>query len=215
MSIRDRSIVVTLSLCIGFGATAAWAVPITYELTGVLSKVSDPENVLGGQLSIDMPFTGSLTYDPAASPESTSGTSAQYRWDPTGTDFSLSISVGPIDAQSAPTGWSRVTVVDGYSDFDAFMAASSLVWSTGVNVAGLEIVMQDSTQTVFDGLGLPSYLDLDDFDTHDFNMLAQTGSGVALVVGNIQTLTLIPEPGTATLLLVGLIGLSRSSRRSA
>ncbi len=228
MHLRNRVFLFACTLCIAFGATSATAAPIRYLASGVLYDVADPFDVLGGQLTVGMPFEGSFTYDPAASPISitttvkasgTTTTVARYEWSPSGNRFALSMSVGGIGAQSDPAGFSRVNILHSEGrnrTHDLLQALTMNVTSTGALVGALEIVLDDRTRSVFSNPVLPYTLNLDDFDVNHFGMLVMgRGGNMAVVLGDIQSLTANPEPGTATLVFLGLTGLSMIRRSLA
>jgi hypothetical protein len=217
-----RAELVTLSnlVCLGvllLGSVADAAHALTFRATGVIDELTDPDALLPGRLTLGDPFVAYLTYDPTNPPPPGPG-GRTYEWNPSGSDFALSIAVASISAASDPAGIAWINLFDTSppgSAPDLFQAGTRNVQATGASLFAIELLLQDSTQTAFSSANLPASLDLADFDDDWVGLTFLESGKLAVALGDIQTLTLIPEPGTATLVFVGLAGMAlRSARRS-
>ena len=220
---RSRTVSMLVASLLAWVAVLAVGAPasqaLTFRLTGVIDEINDPYADLTGRVSLGDPYVAYLTYDPLATPYDTDSNGARYRFSPTGTAFSISLHVGAITTATDPAGTGWIRVNDGPTITspglpDLLQMTTSNVLATGANVLTTEILLSDWGQTAFSSTDLPDSLDLDDFDVGHVAFAAFESSW-ALAFGSIQTLTLIPEPGTATLVLVGLAGMALRRRPRA
>ena len=192
--------------------SAAKADSLTYLATGVLFEIADPNDAFQGELSLGMPFSGTIQYETGSSPVHTSSGSAQFEWDPLGTAFSISISVGPITASTNPAGRGTMGVTNNGGGYDRFGALAFGTVSTGANITIMDFVFRDSTASAWNGVAIPTELDLADFDYTYMGIVVSQAGNLGVALGQIDTLTLIPEPSTALLLLLGLTGMAGMRR---
>ena len=68
-----------LSLAIGVvSAPVVLAEPVTVRVSGTVTQVDDPFNVLGGAVAPSMPFSGEYTFDSATLDENPGSTVGDY-----------------------------------------------------------------------------------------------------------------------------------------
>ena len=211
---RIRSLSLLLVLISPLIASMTNAASISWLATGTFYSVTDTGDVFEGQISIDTPFTGIFQYDTSSIPYETHPDAEYYAFDPSEGFLSMSLFVGSIEAYSIPSGSARMGVQnDNAVGFDHFQLNHFDASSVVGNVTSLEVAFRDSTGTAFSDLAIPTSFDLGDFDTHYFGLTASAGEDLGVALGEIQSLTLIPEPGTAALLAFGLAALSTIRRR--
>ena len=201
-----------LFLISGFPSVAK-AGSLTYIATGVLFDIADPNDAFEGELSLGMPFSGTIQYETGSSPVSTRSNSAQFEWDPLGSAFSITISLGSITASTDPAGRGSILISNNASGYDRFGGLGFSAFSTGADITMLEFAFRDSTMTAWDDIVIPTAaLDIADFDYAHIGMVVSNSTGIGVALGQIDTLTLIPEPSTALLLLLGLTGMAGMRR---
>lgn len=211
---RFRTIVpsVLAALLLAGPWVADTATAVTYHASGFVAEVSDSFGVVPDEVAVGTPFSAVFTWNPATSPETSDGSIATYAWDPSGSDFSISLSIAGIDASSDPGARGQVTVIDrtpgSAACCDIVQWSSTSVLSSGADLWALEVLFEDATKTVLDDVSLPTMLDLSDWvQRAQVNFAVQSGSELGVVLGDIHALTLVPEPSTGLLVLLGLTGL--------
>lgn len=207
-------ILASLALLASLGLLLApvGAIAAGYTATGTIFLISDPNGLVPGEIGVGTPFSATFSWNPSASPTSTSATFAQYAFDPSGSDLSITLEVAGTSVSSDPAARAVFNVIDrtsgdsGCCDLVQMYAYGTT--SDSLGITALEVLLQDSTKSVFDGTALPTALDLADWDLHQVDFLFGGGTMAAVVQADIETLTANPEPSTGLLVLVGLVGLS-------
>lgn len=173
----------------------AIALTYTYQFSGNVTQLTNPNNAIPGAY-LNQPFTGTFSY--SSMPFSSTGIYDQMA--------SLKITLGSftLDHTNKPTFITvanYATTATGRQDSFSFHASGTQglynYSRSGINLA-------DSTRTVFSSTALPTSLLLNSFTLAQMNLTGSKGASTFSIVGNVTTLTLIPEPATLLLLTAAL-----------
>lgn len=202
-----------LSICLAvlLGApVAAMAATVTFGFTGVVTAVNAP---LAAEFSVGEPVVGNYTFE--------STTADLDPGDPTLGDYD-----NAITAFTATFG-GDYTVTRGF-DNDIFVSNGPTIndvyciylndpmapTAAGLDIIALIIQLIDTDSTVFASDSLPlTPPDLSEFEASLTATIFYDEPGNQWIDFQLTSLTLIPEPGTITLLLCGLASLALLRRR--
>ncbi len=176
---------------------------------------------MGGVAGIDVgdAISGSLTYNDMPSTTNNNVDSSTYVFS---SGFAVSVQIEThLFNSDAASPFNIITVLNNSNfDGDAFEVNAEfallpiVVSPTGQKA--IRIKLQDSTETVFSDTSLPLSLNLSSFDNAGGSIFSADGSSNFYSIGfSIDTLTLVPEPATMTLLALGGLALLGRRRRSA
>jgi hypothetical protein len=180
--------------------TPALAQLYTYEFSGYVSQITNQNNAIPG-VYLNQPFTGTFSY--SSMPFSTTGIYDQ--------PASLTIKLGTFtlthtDKQTAITVINNLTSATGKVDSFTFHASGTQGLYTYTRSG---VTLQDSTRTAFTTTALPETLLLSAFNSAKMNLTGSKGTDTFNIIGNITTLTLIPEPATLLMLAAAIPFLRR------
>lgn len=195
-----------------FLAAPASASPVVVSFTGVLTTVNDPQGLLAAAVVPGALVTGTLSYEFSPSCQPVSPTICEYLVSPS--TLSLAIAATPI---ASVDGGAYIYVEDG-PPADSFSAsvgvpagpagASGPVWLSG------DLQVSDPSTSALNSTALPTTLDLTRFAQRTFDAGGCYGGTCAAgpqdqfqIIGTVLTMELVPEPGSAVLLAVGLLAL--------
>ena len=193
--------------------TLGSAATITLTFTGTVTSI-DPS--LASVYAVGDAMSGSLSYDSTASDNDPDTAFGSYDG---ATNLSFDVEG---DVASAPLGFVEISNDLDTPGFDSFRAAVVCEAGTvcnapapaGASPNSWELVLFDSTASVFSDDSLPTSLSLGGFDDA-FVALIFSGDEVGGIVGiTLETLTVtVPEPGVLGLLaLAGAAALARRAR---
>jgi hypothetical protein len=137
-------VLAVLGLLTGF-AIDVGAESITFTFVGVVDHVDDPYGVVGGNVSVGTPFTGTYTFDsdePDADPSPTCG---RYYYDNVPDEFSMTVTVGPftfVADELDPYNFStEIDVEDnnGMTPKDSYRVFTRELTSEEIPVSGLQM----------------------------------------------------------------------------
>jgi len=205
-------------VCPTFLAVPAGASSIVVNFSGVLTTVSDPRGLLPAALAPGTMLSGTLSYASGAACQPVSPTTCEYIVVPS--SFSLWQGATPI---ASVAGQAYVFVEDGplVDSFSASVGApagppsgSNPDWLSG------DFQLLDPGATALGGMGLPTTLGLGGFSQHTFDAGGCYGGACTgdpldqfQIAGTILSMEFVPEPGSGTLLALGLLlGLWGSGR---
>lgn len=226
---RSRCLSALAFVNLAFAAAPAGATPITVAFSGTVTETHDLSGTNRGAFAPGTAFSGSFTFDSELDaidfePDPRIG---QYRPSSLLAPFDFSVSLGEASFVSLPlfdaTGpFFQIEVFDGpvrASDrfpaqaFDSFRFGGGGFRTVGVPAEvdggrvgiGLNLASQGNRALSSDSL-LGVRFDLAQFQDAS---LTVTLGGSFVVVGRIERLAVVPEPGAAGLLALGLALLAR------
>ena len=209
-------------LAVGFG-TRTDAAPITVFFTGSVILVDDPGSRLDGSITVGTPFSGSLSYDPAALADTLPDPSeGAYYPDPA--DFSFSVVIGSYSLayDSGSAGLVEIGVHDNAPLFlhDTYNVVpnglTGLESIAGLVDSSLQVFLGDSTQTALTSDSLSAVpLTTAAWDLRSFLLDLRVDApslSEASVEGDIEFLA-VPEPEGGLLLALGGAAALAAARR--
>lgn len=192
-------------------ATATKGDVIRYEYAGTVSLIFGG-SFYGITPEVGDPITGTFTYDTSIV-GTQDGPYATIYEDPQSSQLGLTLRGITV---TSDTGY-RMEVYNNAPvvDFQIVNSDSRVnVGGSGVHAGSIQFEFLDPTGRAFGGQSVPTHLDLSSFTVTqgELNNLGESGlfSGV---VFSIDSLTVVPEPSTFTLVAIGSIGLVVWSRR--
>ena len=219
-----RGAVLTAIVLLVPGSSAA--TPIAYGYSGIIDSAelsADAFGLPGDVVFAGASFTGTFLYDtdtPAGDP----GTTQNFYLHGAGDIRDWTIRFSSNVALNLPAdGTLRVRIangiVSGQQEKDVFsLSSGSIPDVSGLVIREAILTLEDTDASVFSSSALPSALSISDFELAQISLLAMksvTGGPSPrpsfdsdTIKGSITSLHPIPEPGTAGLLLLGLIALS-------
>jgi len=194
-------------------ATGAHAFPVAIHLTGTVATVDDTASAFGGVFIVGMPFAATIEYDTSIPDIDPSSTVGRYEENPASL-MSISMSLGGVDITTSTVTSDASVLVR--TDTNLLLPNVNGPLSTGPAISQIQMLLDSSNPLAITSDALPTTLDLNDFDGN--RQMAFLGgslvTGLAFVFADIQTLTVIPEPGTGVLLGLGVPLASAQRRRS-
>jgi hypothetical protein len=202
-------------IVIGFAVLVAlWSVHrtsaavVTWEFAGQITSVYDENDLLGGQVGIGTPFSGSFAFE-STTPDSLSGPN-------TGAYAALTTFVGDIGDIAVPgasplDGW--ITVGNGSANMVSDDLGVRLWGELLSNRALIDLSFTDESGAVFDSSALPlAPPDLAAFDRATFVVRSDEELPLLRIEGTITTL--VPEPSMLLLMVsASVFALARKKYR--
>ena len=208
-------------------ASSASAVPITFAFTGEVVALSN--EAVDGPIAIGDPISGQFSFESSAANTSTDPEQGAYA-----SLLRVSFSFG-VYSNGYDEPPQRITTVVVANDraigIPSNVRDSYLVQTQGRPggplLNGLELrefhfQLTDPTATAFDSLDQPlTPPPLDAFTVEDVGTsfitvgFASAGRPFSQVRGRVTSLTLVPEPGSGTLLALGLLAAARRRRTAS
>jgi hypothetical protein len=188
----------------------AQATPITYEFQGSVAFVG--KMPFGLSVTSGAPVVGEFTYDPASAATNILTDGLGYAQHVTNgfwaTIGNVSVSTDEYAIEIAnnipqPGGALSDEFTVAFSSALSPALTSPLVVDGVHHSIGLFALSFSGSSNLYSDASLPSSIQLSDFPT-SFNLLSDTPSGIIDVLFNVTTLTRVPEPPSALLLLLGM-----------
>jgi hypothetical protein len=184
--------------------------PITFAFTGEVGGVLDIQHFIYPELvHTGSPFTGSFTFEsttPNATPD-----------DPYMASYEYAIIDFEAQLGSLPLEFSPTTTNNGIDVGNDYPRSVTLYWDTyavdlpfeimGRHVEG-GIGLIDATASAWDTFALPEVPPLlENFESEHWFVFNVYGQGLIVIDGQINSLTLVPEPTTAAMVGLGAVAL--------
>jgi len=207
-----RTLLVVIALCLILGRAQeqqALGGPLYLSYEGNLTSVDDPFGRFDASVYVGAEFSGNYSYDPDGAIDSVPG-------DPTVGAYDLD---GELVAHVGDMYFAATDVfAPVYNDYvagsdivDQFAITAQTLTSGNLPLKWMKISITDRTGTAFSSDALPTTLDLSDFpELKAFEIYADEYD--TQLFGHLTSLTLVPEPATLTLLVLG--GLAVLRRRT-
>lgn len=218
------------ALCALLSSIPASATVLRIEFSGVIDEVSESgsDPLFQGAIAVGTPFSGELLYDDATAPSSTTPISATHDVlaPPGGFTAALAsyaMQAGATSLPGNPDGFEirlQDSVGDAYrASADANVTSGSFGGTGTLSNVAFSILLEEYiTATALSSTVLAdASLDLADWQTARFAFeVVDSGFESATARGPITSLvvTVVPEPATALLLLLGCAGLKLGARRA-
>jgi hypothetical protein len=202
---------------VGFAATPAFAVPITFAFTGLVSQepLLDPDDPFGGSIAVDTPFSGTFVFESTTADGDASANGGSY----TSTGGVLSVTIG--GQVFTASDLLNIGVGNDFAGSDFYTVFAQL--SSGPDPFDVSLFLQDDDGTALNSALLPT--DAPPFASFEVATLFLSGTvqgNQVQIQGDLASLTCIdgciplvpvPEPSTLTLLGASLACLCRRRRR--
>ena len=144
-------------------ATHANAISVTVEFEGTVSSARFTDEALVGLVKRDDPVRGKFTYDTETRDSDPQPTRGLYVH--TSPEFRLELNVGSAFIQTDPADpelWIQILdnhplgiAPDGLDRFDVISRSQTPIWPSSTVPGQLQILLSDSTNSVFDSDALP------------------------------------------------------------
>jgi hypothetical protein len=191
---------------------------------GVISSVDDPDGVLTGiGISVGTRFTGGVMWDTTLVDGNPDPDKGHYEAAPGSNRIGWSMTVAGESFELDPSrpAFANTTDDSGIGPgLDAISVVGNGLLDTLPDGLGKprgtfsEMVLVDGSKTALSSDALPLGLDLAQWDRAEFRLVVSRAATYALVIGTIESLTQVPEPGTAVLFALGTGFSAAASRRS-
>jgi len=197
---------------------AAWAAPITFNFSGVVAQtVFDPFDPFGGAVQTGSSLYTYVNFDSVATDAIPGAGAGSYSW--SGGTYGLAAFVGSL---AFPVMRSlSISVVDGdLGGPDQYLVFASEGIAGGLgDYFSMSMLLEDGTGSAFSSDALPlTSPDFSKFATRSFTLNGQyTDASGEFIQYEVQGNLVIPEPHTAALVGLGMLGCAvvRTRRKRA
>jgi len=193
------------------GATSrANAYPVTFEFSGTINSIGDPDGLLDGSIVVGSPFAGTFTFESTMTDDLPGDAHRGLYTSPAPPSSIMSVSVGDYHF----IGPSRELHVENW-DKDSLVMRSYDFASEGFAITNMRVFFLDLQGTAMASDALPlAPPALAPFEVRDFSISGNAGGTPRFSFGgNVTVLT--PEPVSLTPFALGaLVLLRRGLRRT-
>jgi len=188
---------------LGTSGSVAYATPITVQFSGTIASVNDAYNYFTPPIGLGSRFSGSYTIDAAASalpgfyPFFGTGTGTGYK------GVAIDLTLGNLDVNSVVFA---VVMNDTASGDVVQIGGDDLIslYPGDIRSATFAVVFRDSTGMAIDSEALSVLPDPEAFET--VTLVFSAGADAALqFYGPVDSIAIVPEPGTECLIALGLV----------
>jgi hypothetical protein len=216
------ALILVLALAVSGPATA---IPVTVVFAGTLDLVDDAFNYLGGSVSVGTSYSATLVYENSVSDSNPSPNFGNYIFPPG--LFSFTLSTGGFVFTHVTTGIQEIDVINrpAISGGDSVSVDARTFTSGGAlpafGLAYASVSLDDATGAALssDALtAIPWTIPLSSWTSGtELGFFADIADGNPLTyvqfLGELTSITQVPEPGTFVLVSIGLLALGHGRRR--
>jgi hypothetical protein len=198
-------------------AFSARAQTISFNFSGTIQSVNDPNSVLPNDITVGLPFSGTLTYDTSLVQDFVQAdpNNGVYRFEGAAANhFSMNVGFGShtLTVNPSPSLPNYIQAFLGSSHVLDHGAREFLL--DGANPPGnlvdwsANLRLDDSTATALPSDALPTSVPLlSDFTMTQFLFDASNGPDTFLVTGGVTSITPVPEPAAfGAIVAAALVG---------
>jgi hypothetical protein len=199
------------TLCLFAGSRYANGVQVRFDYSGEVTAVQDPDDVLGGSVTVGTPFSGMWIYEtttPDYSPDPSAGmyNNAVSAW---------TLAMGGNNWQFAPP--TEILVSNPATGWDSFEQDGAMQPAFGSIDSDLLFTLTDHDGSAMDSDALPTSLNVSEFEIRQLDLLYDFDAPTRTVyvggtINSISSAT-VPEPSALALLGVAAGFLVYASRR--
>jgi len=189
----------------------ATAAPVTFEISGTLNNVTNPDGIFDSSITESSPFSGFYTFESEALDENNYNALGVYNFSEQ--DFAMSVMIAGNTFESNSGG--SIQLNNGYYiPHDRYTTFTSID-PQGYNSAYIIMEIEWLDYLISDDL-LVEPPDLGEAFTNEFKVAYTTGTSTNVtnfVTGTLESITLVPEPATIVLLGIGSLILFKKHRK--
>ena len=211
MNLRSAIAFLLVSSAFGSSARPAMADYVIFAVEGEITSVEDDDKLLGGAVTVGSPFAGTYTFDPLT-PDSDPHPRRGLYWDAI-IDISGNVAGVPF---SGPIG--ALNAIDVQDDFTSstldeyYVRADITMGELGLDML---VGLLDGTGNMFASDELPvSPPEIASLDTRRLMIFDSSETIPVSLAGDVASLTVVPEPMTLTMIVLGTLLVARPRRIS-
>lgn len=213
-SLMSKSLILILGVLLLCGGVAK-AMPITIQISGNVTSVSG--SVLPSTIHIGSSFTGTYTYDSAASNTSTYSNIGKYTHN---SPYGINLFLGGLEFKTDPTQMSGLFGIDigndvtpnGTNDY-YYVHSDKNAYTNGLWINNISWNLRDSTHTALSSVALPITTPVLSVWNYNYVFINGGDRGVGYVDfgigGTVTQAVLVPEPLTGVLIAIGTLLIRR------
>lgn len=201
-------------------SSPALAELLEFEIAGTIDFVNDPDADISS-VTVGTPFNGIFRYDDSTA-ELFGGVDATFgTYSPTAPFQTVSFEAGGLTFANSSNAPADITTVNDFADpffglsdqMSVFGFFADTPADTSIVPTEIGLSMVTTNTSVLPDISLPSSLDLSDWGAAIVFFSAESSTGQLLeFTGAIESLSLVPEPGTLSLLSLALLPLAHRRR---